>query len=84
MLFPIDEEEENVALLKRIRNERLLIEKDETVILDCVNVKCHNQQCLAENRDEDMVELNLWEKTVGQVFPVSYHRSNCHKGAPNE
>ena len=76
-LFPIDETEEDVELLKRIRNERLMIEKDETIILDCVNVKCHNLQCLAENRKQDMVEMTFWEKTLGQILPMTYHRANA-------
>ena len=71
-LFPIDETEDDVKLLKRIRNERLKVEKDETVILECLDVHCHNKQCVAEDRREDMRPMTLWQKTVGRVFPLGY------------
>ncbi|MBQ2629949.1 MAG: hypothetical protein IJG13_09760 [Kiritimatiellae bacterium] len=72
LLFPIDKSEENMGLLKRIRNERLIVEKDETVILECLDVHCHNKQCVAEDRREDMRPMTLWQKTVGRVFPRGY------------
>lgn len=70
--IPIDESEENLGLLKRIRNERLIIEKDETILLECLDVHCHNKQCVAEDRREDMRPMTLWQKTVGRVFPLGY------------
>lgn len=73
-LFPIDENEEDVRLLKRIRNERLMVEKDETIILECLDVHCHNKQCLSENRLGDMVKLNWFERWIGTVLPVGYNR----------
>ena len=72
LLFPIDESEENIGLLKRIRNERLMVEKDETILLECLDVYCHNKQCLAENRQEDMWPMTRFQKTVGIIFPFSY------------
>ena len=71
-LFPIDESEETLALLKRIRNERLKIETEETVILECLDVRCHNKQCVAEGRPEDARPLTFFQKTFGLVFPISY------------
>ena len=71
-LFPIDESEETLALLKRIRNERLKVEKDETVILECLDVRCHNKQCVAEGRPEDARPLTWFQKTFGLVFPSGY------------
>jgi len=71
-LFPIDETEETVGLLKRIRNERLMVEKDETVLLECLDVRCHNKQCYAEGRPEDMRPLTWFQKTLGLVFPFRY------------
>lgn len=71
-LFPIDESEETLALLKRIRNERLKIETEETVILECLDIRCHNKQCVAEGRPEDARPLTFFQKTFGLVFPISY------------
>lgn len=71
-LFPIDESEETLALLKRIRNERLKIETEETVILECLDVRCHNKQCVAEGRPEDARPLTFFQKTFGLVFPIGY------------
>lgn len=70
--FPIDESEETPALLKRVRNERLAVEKDETVILECLDVLCHNRQCIAEDRPEDVRPLTGFQKTFGLVFPFRY------------
>ena len=71
-LFPIDESEEDAKLLKRIRNERLMVEKDETIILECLDVLCHNKQCISEGRRNDMVKLNPFERWVGIFLPISY------------
>lgn len=71
-LFPVDESEENANLLKRVRNERLKVETDETVILECLDVFCHNKQCTAENRPEDMWPMTWLQKTFGRVFPLGY------------
>ena len=71
-LFPIDESEETPGLLKRIRNERLMVEKDETIILECLDVRCHNKQCIAEGRPEDVRPLTWFQKTFGLVFPIRY------------
>ena len=75
-LFPIDESEEDAKLLKRIRNERLMIEKDETIILECLDVICHNKQCLAENRLEDMVKLNWIERWIGRFLPIGFNKKS--------
>ena len=73
-LFPIDGEDGDAKLLKRIRNERLMVEKDETVILECLDVHCHNKQCVAENRLGDMVKLSWFERWIGTVLPFGYNR----------
>ena len=72
LLFPIDESEENLGLLKRIRNERLIIEKDETILLECLNVYCHNKQCIAEDRPEDMWPMTRFQKMIGIWVPFDY------------
>ena len=77
MLFPIDESKEDTKLLKRIRDERLKIENDETVVLECLDVYCHNKQCVAEDRPEDMWPMTMWQKTVGLVSPLSYKRPSA-------
>ncbi len=71
-LFPIDGTEETPALLKRIRNERLMVEKDETVVLECLDVLCHNRQCVAEGRNADVAPLTWFQRTVGSVLPFCY------------
>ena len=71
-LFPIDETEQDARLLKRIRNERLMVEKDETIILDCLNVHCHNKQCVSENRLDDLVKLSFIERWVGVYLPIGF------------
>ena len=71
-LFPIDETEESIKLLKRIRNERLNVEKDETIILECLDVICHNKQCISENRLDDIMKLNVLERTIGRFFPIGF------------
>jgi hypothetical protein len=74
MLFPVDETEEDAQLLKRIRNERLMVEKDETILLECLDVFCHNKQCVAEGREDDMVRLTFVERWVGCYFPMAYKK----------
>ena len=71
-LFPIEESEEDARLLKRIRNERLMVEKDETVVLPCLDVICHNRQCVAEGRLGDRVKLSWFEWLVGRFVPIGY------------
>ena len=73
-LFPIDESEEDAKLLKRIRNERLMVEKDETIILECLDVICHNKQCLSGNRLDDMVKLNWIERWIGRFLPIGFKK----------
>ena len=75
-LFPIDESEEDAKLLKRIRNERLMVEKDETITLECLDVICHNKQCLSENRLDDMVKLNWIERWIGRFLPIGFKKKS--------
>lgn len=71
-LFPVDETEEDIRLLKRIRNERLMVEKDETILLECLDVHCHNKQCVAENRLDDIVKLSWIERWIGVFLPIGF------------
>ena len=75
MLFPIEEGEETPALLKRIRNERLMVEKDETILLECLDVFCHNKECVAEGRPEDAIPLTWFQRWIGCYLPFSFKRS---------
>ena len=72
MIFPINDGEESEALLKRIRNERLRIEVEETILLDCLSVICHNEQCEAEGLSAYKVKIGWFRRTVGRYFPIGF------------
>ena len=63
------------AMLEDIYASRRRIELDDGVILPCLNVICHNEQCVAEGQLADLAELTFIQKTLGRYFPISYTKT---------
>lgn len=62
--------EDVLADLKRARRK---IERDDDVVLPCVDALARNDACRALGVPEDR-RLNLFERTIGRIFPIPYSK----------
>jgi len=65
-------EKETPELYEKIRAARLRLESAETVILECLDVECHNKTCRAMGIDDEHPTTFI-QRTVGRLFPIPYH-----------
>lgn len=70
--FPVDLSSVTEAALKELRDERLQIEKADGVILSCLDVMCHNEQCIADGSDHAVRKLSWFQSHFGTWLPVPY------------
>ena len=66
------DEKETQELLEQIRAERLRLEASETVILECLDVECHNKTCRALGRLHDIKPTTRLQRTLGRLIPLPY------------
>lgn len=71
--FPVDEDDFTKDILAQISKERLKIEEDESVILDCLNAVCHNKLCDVYDLPDEKWEVSLLCATVGRMIPIPHH-----------
>lgn len=71
--IPLKEEDYKEETLNRLRRERRKIERDDDVILPCVDALARNDACRAFGLPEDR-ELSLYERTVGRILPIPYRK----------
>lgn len=69
--IPIDEETFSVEGLEKIKRLRRNIERDDDVVLPCVDALARNDACRAFGIPEDR-RLNFIERTVGRLLPIPY------------
>ena len=63
---------ETEDLLSEIRAARLRLEASETVVLECLDVICHNKVCVAMGREESKHRLTWFQRVVGRILPIPY------------
>ena len=70
--LPVDYAEWTVGTLTQLTRERLEVEADEGPLYECLDVVCHNQQCLADGRPDEIRPLSWWQEYVLRFLPVRY------------
>ena len=73
------DEKETPELLEQIRADRLRLEASETVILECLDVECHNKTCRALGRLHDIRRTTWLQRTLGRLIPLPYHEPPSKK-----
>ena len=71
--IPFNEDKYSEALLEEIRQVRRKIEKDDDVVLPCVDVLARNDACRALGVPEDR-KLSFVERTIGRLLPIPYDK----------
>ena len=69
--IPLGREKWTAELLEEIRRERVEIERDDDVVLPCVDALARNDACRSLGIPEDK-RLSFVERTVGRVLPIPY------------
>ena len=70
--FPADLKSATEREFKKLRDGQLEIQKDDGRILDCLNVICHNAQCVAKGRADAIHPLTRLQSTFGSWLPLRY------------
>lgn len=70
--IPVDEEDGTEELLREIVARREEIEKDDDAGFRCLDVLCHNEECLAQGLEKFMKPLSFWQRYVGTILPLKY------------
>ena len=71
-LFPVDPSGETYELLKKIKDNRNSIEKNDDTLFPCLSVICHNQECVARDILGEIKHLNWFQSTIGRILPIPY------------
>lgn len=71
-LFPVDLAKGDEALYERIRNAREEIEKTDGKLCECLDVRCHNEECLSRGWPEQCYPLTWWQRNVLVYLNVGY------------
>lgn len=58
-------------MLAKLLRERRKIERDDDVVLPCVDALARNDACRALGAPEDRM-LNIVERTIGRILPIPY------------
>lgn len=69
--IPRRQEKYTEELLDEIEKARLDIERDDDVVLPCVDALARNDACRSLGIPEDS-KLNFIERTIGRVLPIPY------------
>ena len=70
-LIPTSQSEYTEKLLEEIKRRRPKIERDDDIVLPCVDALAYNDACRAVGKNEDRI-LNFAEKTIGRILPIPY------------
>ena len=70
--LPVDYEKWTVETLESLTKARIEVEADEGPLYECLDVVCHNQQCLADGRPDEIRPLSWWQEYVLRFLPVRY------------
>lgn len=71
-LFPVDLEKGDEALLARIRNAREDIERTDGPLCECLDIRCHNDECLSRGWPDQCLPLSWLQRNVLVYLPVRY------------
>ncbi len=71
-LFPVDLEKGDEELFVRIRNAREDVEKTDGSICECLDIRCHNDECLSRGWADQCHPLSWLQRNVLVYFPVRY------------
>lgn len=71
-LFPADLSKGDESLFERIRNAREDIEKNDGKICECLDVLCHNDECLSRGWPDQCLPLSWLQRNVLVYLPVRY------------
>ncbi len=74
--IPANEESGTEKVLQEIVARREEIEKDDTVGFRCLDVLCHNEECLARGLNNDIIHLSWWQRHVGLILPINFFPSS--------
>ena len=69
--IPPQREKWTAELLEEIRRARIALERDDDVVLECVDALARNAACRSFGIPEDK-RLNFFERTVGRILPIPY------------
>lgn len=69
--IPANDKDYNDELLEKLKRARLRIERDDDVVLPCVDALARNDACRALGLPEDR-KLNFLERTLGRLIPMPY------------
>ena len=78
-LFPVNKELESYELLKKIKDARNSIEKDDDTLFKCLSVLCHNEECDARDMPEAKHPLTWIQSHIGTIFPLKYSEKTVKK-----
>lgn len=70
--IPRSEDRYTEDLLDEIEAARIDIERDDDVVLPCVDALARNDACRSFGVPEDR-RLNILESTIGRILPIPYH-----------
>lgn len=71
--IPIKESDYSEELLEKLTRARRKIERDDDVVLPCVDALARNDACRALGLTEDR-RLNIFERIVGRILPIPYKK----------
>jgi len=71
--IPIKESDYSEELLEKLVRARRKIERDDDVVLPCVDALARNDACRALGLTEDR-RLNVLERIVGRILPIPYKK----------
>ena len=69
--IPANKDLYSEELLAKLKRERRIIERDDDVVLPCVDALARNDACRAFGISEDR-KLNFIEFTIGRILPIPY------------
>lgn len=70
-LIPLNECEYTEKLLDDLKRKRRKIERDDDVVLPCVDALAYNDACRSFGKDP-IHKLNILERTIGRMLPIPY------------
>jgi len=71
--IPIKKDAYSEDLLADLKRARRKIERDDDVVLPCVDALARNDACRALGLPEDR-KVNFFERTVGWILPIPYNK----------